>query len=85
MIHCLKCIEEYLTDQQEPEPTLKFEDIKEAFTEVPSWQQTTVSGPMGQQTMMACVPTPVCFDHITYTPPSPAQQAAASGRLVLPQ
>lgn len=65
---CLTCCVAAKLGQQDRK------DIEEAVTVVPDWQSTIVNG----QLIAACVPVPVCWEHLTVT----GKTAVDQGRLV---
>jgi len=81
-LKCLQCIGEYqlavedrdngvLHDGHEPE----IPEIRDAITLAPSWQQQQIMCQM----VMACVPAPACFEHLTTKKESAIQRATRSG------
>jgi hypothetical protein len=55
---CLQCLIEIKLLPEVPE---NGDAASDAITLAPSWQNTT----MGPQTMVACIPVPTCYKHLT--------------------
>lgn len=83
---CTVCVSEYLAQKRDwdmlvektnaPEPNK--EEIRDAITIAPSWQQKEVMGTI----VVTCIPLPICMEHLAPAQLSTTERAMNAGLVV---
>lgn len=81
---CFPCITNYKVkhaghdDADDPSLPRFDEEVNEAVTEAPQWQQKQI----GDQMIFVCITVPACLEHVAAREKSPLELAIEGGRLL---